>query len=110
MVSTSLPLMWVMTSPVFRPQSRPGLWGPDWVSTWDRPTTSTPSEKSLIPTAFPMGMTLRTAALPTDGAAAQGVSRAAGHRRRRPGLCPPQAQDHCQAQRRSPGQQEHSRP
>ena len=58
MVSTSLPSMWVITSPAFKPLVRPGDAGPSGVSREDSPTTSTPSEKSLMPTARPRGITV----------------------------------------------------
>ena len=56
-VSTSFPFSVSMMSPVFRPQRLAGEARPLCVSISARPTTSTPSEKSLIPTARPEGTT-----------------------------------------------------
>ena len=39
MVSTSLPLMWVIKSPAFSPQSLPGQQAPRAVSTGEHPLT-----------------------------------------------------------------------
>ena len=57
---TGSSLMWVMTSPACKPQARAGETGPSWVVMSDRPTTSTPWAKSLMPTAWPRGTTVRT--------------------------------------------------
>ena len=62
MLSTSAWLMWVMMSPSRRPQSRAGALLPAGPATWEKPTTITPSEKSLMPTARPMGRTVRASA------------------------------------------------
>ena len=80
MVSRLCPPMAVMTSPSLSPQSFAGL------SPSEKPTTSTPSEKSLTPTVCPTGissLTVRSAAC-ADGiaiaAAAKNPSRIAAAR------------------------------
>ena len=64
MVSTSLALIWVITSPSRRPQLLAGVTFPPDAGIWENPTTSTPSEKILMPTARPTGITRRPAAPP----------------------------------------------
>ena len=63
MVSTSVELIWVMMSPSRRPQSLAGFTAPFWVEISEVPTTTTPSEKSLMPTARPTGTTFKVSAL-----------------------------------------------
>ena len=63
MVSTSVELMWVMMSPSRSPQALAGFTAPSWVVISEVPTTTTPSEKSLIPTARPTGTTVSASAL-----------------------------------------------
>ena len=58
MVSTSVELMWVMMSPSLRPQAFAGFTLPSSVAISEVPTTTTPSEKSLMPTALPTGITV----------------------------------------------------
>ena len=55
MVSTWVSLMWVIISPVFRPQALAGEQAPSWVATSERPTTMTPRANSLMPTVWPTG-------------------------------------------------------
>ena len=62
MLSTSSRLMCVMMSPSRSPQSRAGALLPSAPATSEKPTTITPSEKSLMPTARPMGITVRSSA------------------------------------------------
>ena len=54
--------MCVMMSPSRSPQSRAGALLPSAPATSEKPTTITPSEKSLMPTARPMGITVRSSA------------------------------------------------
>ena len=54
---TWAPSMCVITSPSWRPQALAGEAKPSWVVTSDSPTTNTPWENSLIPTAWPSGIT-----------------------------------------------------
>ena len=65
-VAVILPVCCVSAA-VYLWQVRPGLDGPLSVSTADRPTTSTPSENSLIPTARPRGTTLSPTWAPETG-------------------------------------------
>ena len=77
MVFTSVWSMWVITSPAFRPLVRPGAAGPSAVSMEDSPTTSTPSENSLMPTAQPSGITSPPAPATAAAATASGLAGAA---------------------------------
>ena len=86
--SMAVPSMAVMMSPCRRPQVRAG------VSPSARPTTSTPAAKSLMPTALPRGITVRSAETAGDAHADWAHSErentaASSHaaRRRAAGIC-----------------------